>query len=87
MSERIALQADTIERALAAFLFLAEHEEEDVGAVDLGDWAAVQIHLPESERDSSITPPFMEAFLQIQKQLFQLAALAKSGVADTKQLF
>jgi hypothetical protein len=54
--------------------------------VHLGDWAAVKVHLPEPDVTSAITPPFMEAFLVMQKQVYQLAALVKAGVADVGQL-
>ncbi|APO53862.1 hypothetical protein LUI11_01860 [Bradyrhizobium diazoefficiens] len=50
------------------------------------DWASVHIYLPEPEIQSAITPPFMEAFLVLQKQLYQLAALATTGLADVGQL-
>lgn len=54
--------------------------------VDLGDWASVHVYLPTPLVNSSMTPPFMEAFLVLQKQVYQLAALAKAGVADVGQL-
>ncbi len=51
--------------------------------VDLGDWdwASVRVYLPQP-----ITPPFMEAFLVLQKQIHQLAAVAKTGLSDVGQL-
>jgi hypothetical protein len=56
--------------------------------VDLGDWdwASVHVHLPQPDTKSAITPPFMEAFLVLQKQIYQLAALATTGLADVGQL-
>jgi hypothetical protein len=62
-------------------LFSPEFEK-----ISFGDWAKVQIHVPWPEVNSSITPPFMETFLALQKQVYQLAALAKAGVADAGQL-
>ncbi len=50
------------------------------------DWASVHVYLPEPDIQSAITPPFMEAFLVLQKQLYQLAALATTGLADVGQL-
>jgi hypothetical protein len=50
------------------------------------DWASVHIYLPQPDIQSAITPPFMEAFLVLQKQIYQLAALAKTGLADIGQL-
>jgi hypothetical protein len=50
------------------------------------DWASVRVYLPQPDIQSAITPPFMEAFLVLQKQLYQFAALAKTGLADVGQL-
>jgi hypothetical protein len=46
--------------------------------VDLGDWdwASVHVYLPQPDIQSAITPPFTEAFLVLQRQIYQLAALA-----------
>jgi hypothetical protein len=52
----------------------------------IGDWAAVHVYLPQPEIQSAITPPFMEAFLTLQKQIYQFAALTKTGAADIGQL-
>jgi hypothetical protein len=41
------------------------------------DWGAVRIYLPQPDIQSAITPPFMEAFLTLQKQIYQLAAVAR----------
>lgn len=54
--------------------------------LDLGDWPQVNIYIPHPEVSSSITPPFMEAFLELQKQIYQLAAQASAGLADSSQL-
>jgi hypothetical protein len=68
----------TIERIAASpDAFSAEFD-----SIELGDWAAVHVYLPITEQESAITPPFMEAFLELQRQLYQLAAQAKTGVAN-----
>jgi hypothetical protein len=56
--------------------------------VELGDWdwASVHVYIPQPDIQSAITPPFMEAFLVLQKQIYQLAAFAKTGLADIGQL-
>jgi hypothetical protein len=59
---------------------------EEFEKIDLGDWTSVHVYLPQPDVQSAITPPFMEAFLVLQKQLYQLAALAKTGSADVGQL-
>lgn len=58
----------------------------DFDDFDFRDWPQVHVHIPHPEVSSSITPPFMEAFLELQKQIYQLAAQASAGVADTSQL-
>ncbi len=54
--------------------------------LDFGEWPQVHVYIPHPEVSSSITPPFMEAFLELQKQIYQLAAQASAGVADSGQL-
>jgi hypothetical protein len=54
--------------------------------LDLGDWPQIHVYIPHPEVSSSITPPFMEAFLELQKQIYQLAAQATVGAADSGQL-
>ena len=44
------------------------------------------MYLPQPEIKSAITPPYMEAFLSLQRQIYQLAALSGSGVPDGGQL-
>jgi hypothetical protein len=82
----IIASANTPEKALNEFLRLAALKDADVDDLDLGEWVEIAVYLPKPSVDSSITPPFMEAFLQVQKQLYQLAVLAKSGAGDTKLL-
>ncbi|UPJ65976.1 hypothetical protein [Bradyrhizobium sp. 191] len=55
-------------------------------AIDFGKWAEIDVYIPHPKVASSITPPFMEAFLEVQKQIYQLAAQATAGIADTSQL-
>src|SRR5438105_1424777 len=59
---------------------------EEFENIVLGDWASLHIYLPQSDIESAITPPFMEAFLVLQKQLYQFAALTTVGTADAGQL-
>lgn len=85
----IALREGTPSEALASLQQLLAIEDpfnEDFQRIDFGDWASVHVYLPHPDVDSSITPPFMEAFLEIQKQLYQLAAQAASGSPDSGQL-
>ena len=71
----------TVDRILAESDFSPELEK-----IELGDWAAIKVYIDDTKVSSTITPPFMEAFLVLQRQVYQLAALAKSGVADIGQL-
>jgi len=58
----------------------------DFENIDFGDWASIKVYIPEPNINSAMTPPFMEAFLTLQKQVYQLAALVEYGVADVGQL-
>src|SRR5260370_24721147 len=71
-----------LDRLLASSADFGEEFEK----ITLGDWASVHVYLPQPDIQSAITPPFMEAFLVLQKQLYQFAALAKTGAADIGQL-
>lgn len=63
-----------------------KYREFDASNLEFGDWYKLQVYLPNPPEDSSITPPFMEAFLEIQKHIYQLAALSKSGVANANYI-
>ena len=81
------LTISSFDEALALFTRLIDNDEEFPQRVKLASgWVVPHIYIPEPEVDSSISPHFMEAFLQVQKEIFQLAALAKSGVAHVNQL-
>ena len=85
----IALRDGTPSEALATLQRLLDIEDpfsEEFQCIDFGDWASIHVYLPNPDVDSSITPPFMEAFLELQKQLYQLAAQASTGSPDSGQL-
>ncbi|WP_273727463.1 hypothetical protein [Brucella gallinifaecis] len=75
-----------VEQAKSLFFSLIRGDEEyqdlNVSDLEFGDWFKLTVYLPSPPKDSAITPPYMEAFLEIQKQIYQLAALSKSGVAN-----
>lgn len=73
-------------KALDEIFATANSFDEKFNKVSFGNWAAVNIYIPQPDSKSSITPPFMEAFIALQKELYQLAALTKTGVADIGQL-
>jgi hypothetical protein len=85
----ITLRADKPEAVLAVLQQLqaiADPFSPEFEDIEIGTWPEIHIHIPHPEVSSSISPPFMEAFLELQKQIYQLAAQASSGVADAGQL-
>jgi len=52
------------------------------GKIELGSGFVLQIKIPNPPVNSSITPAFMEAFLELQRQIYQLSALQRKGVAN-----
>lgn len=54
--------------------------------VEVGPWASIRVHIPVPDLRSEITPPYMEAFLELQKQTYQLVAFVLTGVADARLL-
>jgi len=71
-----------LERLLASPADFGEEFER----IFLGEGTSLHVYLPQPEIQSAITPPFMEAFLVLQKQLYQFAAFTSVGVADVGQL-
>jgi hypothetical protein len=65
---------------------LDEASREDIQSIDLNGLATISVHIPGTKLQSQITPAYMEAFLELQKQLFQLAAFVKTGVANAGHL-
>jgi hypothetical protein len=55
-----------------------------VEEVDIGNWVKTTVYIP--DLNSEITPPFMEAFLEIQRQLYQFVAFVIANAADSKLL-
>ncbi|MCP3397127.1 hypothetical protein [Bradyrhizobium sp. CCGB20] len=85
----MALRAGAPSEALVSLQHLLAIEDpfsEDFRRINFGDWASIHVYLPHPEVDSSITPPFLEAFLELQRQLYLLAAQAASGSPDSSQL-
>lgn len=49
--------------------------------INLGDWAKTVVYLPDKELHSTITPQYMEAFLEIQKYIHQFSVLIATGTS------
>ncbi len=60
--------------------------EIDPREIQLGAWSKVTVDLEEIPQESAIFTPWLEAFLNIQRNVYRSAALAKYGSADTKKL-
>ena len=65
---------------------LDEPSSEIFRGIHLNGLAKIEVYIPDRNLSSEITPPYMEAFLELQKQLIQFAAYAKTGVANGNQL-
>ena len=82
--------AETPESAIAILRdLLADAFEEEEAAepaeVQLGGWADVRVHL-DLGLHSEMTPPFMEAFVAIQQEIYRLVAYIKYGASDNRRL-
>jgi hypothetical protein len=77
------MHIEDTERAEAILMAIARGEY--VGEIpsfselEFGEWATLSVYLPKPPLDSAITPPYMEAFLELQRQIHQLAAVVKTG--------
>jgi hypothetical protein len=72
------LQLETLEEA---FEFILENigDASFYDAISLGDWAKTIVYLPDKDIHSSITPQYMEAFLEIQRYILQFSVLIATG--------
>jgi hypothetical protein len=83
--EEIIVQS--LDEAFALFQKFAADPAETDAIVRIAPGVAVhQVYVPHPPVNSSISPPIMEAFLVLQRELYQLAALAKTGVANSNKL-
>jgi len=82
------MRIDTIENGLDILRRLQSGDVSilDDRKIEFSKDFVLKIELPAPPINSSITPPYMEAFLEIQKQFYQLAALQKTGVANAGNL-
>jgi hypothetical protein len=66
--------------------FASEKDNVEVNAIKFGSWAYTHVYIKDSKTTSAIRAPFMEAFVSLQKQIYQLAAYAQTQIADSRQL-
>jgi hypothetical protein len=76
---------ESVLAAIQSVLANPEAFSQEFERIELGEWAAIKVHLP-LEQMSSIRPAFMEAFIELQRQVYQLAAVAKTGSPNTTGL-
>lgn len=76
--------ADSAERLF--FSILEDNFVKPDGPVSFGDWIVTNVYIPDRDIRSEITPPYMEAFLDLQKQIYTVVAFAKFGVANSRLL-
>lgn len=50
------------------------------------DWAQLKIYIPHPPKDASVSPPLMEAYIRLQKSIYQTVALAKYGQGHIQKL-
>ena len=86
MARRI-VQASTPESAEQFFremLTIDETSDFQLEIIELGDWVTRTAYLHDGH--SSINPPFMEAYLDLQEQIYHIASIAKTGGLATGKL-
>lgn len=82
------MKINTVEDGYRFVLDLTEDRKNllDGETIELGDEFVLCIKIPNPPINSAITPAFMEAFLELQRQLYQLSALQKKGVSNVRFL-
>lgn len=53
----------------------------DVPDLQLGDWAKIDVYIPESKYDSAITPYMMKGWVELQRSIYRSYSLAQGGGA------
>jgi len=80
------MRLETLEQAERLLLEIARGDFEgkppELANIEFGEWARLTVYLPRPPANSAITPAYMEAFLEVQRQIHQLAALAKTGMPN-----
>ncbi|HEY8096702.1 MAG TPA: hypothetical protein VIE65_11520, partial [Methylobacter sp.] len=66
--------------------FIDDPEFSPSESMKLGDWVRTHVYIPDEDIHSEISPPYMEAFLGVQKSIYLFAAYAKFGVANPRLL-
>ncbi len=85
MSDELVISS--IEQAEQLLLsFIDDPEFSPSTCLRLGDWARTHVYIPDEDIHSEISPPYMEAFLGVQKSIYLFAAYAKFGVANPRLL-
>lgn len=81
------LEVSSLEQATKLFDEISRQPEYgDEQVVFAPGWARVHIRIPNPPVPSSISASMMDGYLQIQREIFQFAAIAKTGIADARQL-
>lgn len=77
--ENVETALDLFFRAVGGEVF------EDLDGFNMGEWASTHVRLP-SGYHSEISSPFLDAYSEIQDEIYRLVALVKSGNADIRSL-
>lgn len=82
----VDIRALSIDDALREFREAAQNAEyADVDSIVFGDWVSKNVHIPKG-LDSEITSPFLDAYAELQDDLYRLVALIAYGSADIRLL-
>lgn len=86
MERRIvrALTPESAEQFFREMLTTDETSDFQLEIIELGDWVTRTAYLHDGH--SSINPPFMEAYLDLQEQIYHIASIAKTGGYATAKL-
>ena len=74
---------DLIEHALNGTLDLDPSEPL---VLDFSEWPLVDVYLPNTPEDATISPTMMEAFIELQRAIYRSYTLVESDTADLRTL-
>lgn len=84
MSENFIISNEESALSLLQRLLNDDILGEDISSVRFKNWPTLDIYLPKTPSDSSISPTMMEAFMETQKALYRTYALLTSGTPDLR---
>ena len=81
-----SLHIGSVEEAERLLFSIDAFDIEILKGLKLGEWVKTHVYIPHGGGNSEITSAYMEAFLELQRSIYLMAAFAEHDVASTRLL-